>query len=323
MDIYFAPMEGITGHTFRNIYDACFPGADRFYTPFVAATHTHSCKTKEKKDIAPENNLVKDLVPQVLTNKAEDFLWAAESMAELGYREVNLNLGCPSPTVVSKKKGAGFLGEPVLLDRFFDEVYEGLQKAADAGKKTPGVSVKTRIGVHSTDEAAALMEIFNRYPLAELIIHPRLQCELYRGTPHRDVFLDLLRESRHPVCYNGDICAPEDLDQVLHDAEQAHLMLPAVMIGRGALRDPALLRRLRGGQPAGREELENFHDRLLEGYAAALSPKDALFRMKELWAYLRDRFDGEDRRIRKLLKSRDASVYASAAEELFREGRLR
>lgn len=330
LPVYFAPLEGITGYTFRNVYDSCFPGADRYYTPFIAANHTHSYKSKEGKDIAPENNTVSCLIPQVLTNKAEDFLWAAESLAAKGYREINLNLGCPSPTVVSKKKGAGFLGEPEVLDRFFEEVFAGLPDIH--------ISVKTRIGMRDTDEAARLMEIYNRYPICELIIHPRLQSELYKGKPHRDVFLDMLRESRHPVCYNGDICSPEDLETLRAcmtdtgayigkpseniapvEEERDRAGLQAVMIGRGFLRRPGLIRELRGGEAASPAELEQFHDRLLEAYIRDLSPKDAMFRMKELWAYMKDSFPGADRYVKRLLKTKEIMAYRAAAAELFRE----
>ena len=326
MQIYFAPMEGITGYVFRNVFDACFPGADRYFTPFIAANHTHSYKSKEGKDISPQNNGVRQLVPQVLTNKSEDFLWAAQSLAGKGYREINLNLGCPSPTVVSKKKGSGFLGDPDMLDRFFDEVFAGWDSVkTESG--CPQLSVKTRIGVTDTSEAARLMTIFNRYPISELIIHPRLQCELYRGTPHRDVFLDMMQESRHPVCYNGDICKREDLDDLLRDTAKIPDGNPdtlrAVMIGRGFLKDPALIRKLSGGGGADAAELRSFHDRLLEAYTQELSPKDALFRMKELWAYLRDRFEGEEKRLKKILKSGNQEEYLVAVDAIFTEGRLK
>lgn len=341
--IWFAPMEGITGYTFRNVYDSCFPGVDRYYTPFIAANHTHSYKSKEGKDIAPENNAVAVLVPQVLTNKAEDFLWAAESLAAKGYREINLNLGCPSPTVVSKKKGAGFLGEPDALDRFFEEVFDGLAgRTAGLGAQikeaemvedvlsTLRISVKTRIGVRDTEEATRLMEIYNRYPICSLIIHPRLQTELYRGRPHTDVFLDMCSESVHPVCYNGDICSAEDLRHLLQMMAEGrrdtqgfgmqgtqHPGLEAVMIGRGFLRRPGLIRELRGGRPADTEELRQFHDCLLEAYTRDLSPKDALFRMKELWAYMKDSFPDADRSVKKILKTKDPNAYRAAAQELF------
>ena len=314
LEISFAPMEGVTGYTFRNVYDSCFPGADRYFTPFIAANHTHSYKSKEGKDIAPENNTVPALIPQVLTNKAGDFLWAAESLAGKGYREINLNLGCPSPTVVSKKKGAGFLGQPEELDRFFEEVFQALPGSVR-------ISVKTRIGLRDTDEAARLMGIYNRYPLSELIIHPRLQSELYRGRPHADVFLDMLRESRHPVCYNGDICFREDAERLLQMTEPVRTegagpKLTGVMIGRGFLRRPGLIRELRGGRPAERDELRIFHDSLLEAYIRNLSPKDAMFRMKELWAYLKDSFPGSERMVKKILKTKEIAAYRAAAEEL-------
>lgn len=127
MKIYAAPMEGITGYTWRNTHHELFPGLDRYYAPFVVANQTLHFKTKEKKDIDPANNKDITLIPQIMANKADEFLWAARELHSLGYDEVNLNLGCPMATVVTKKKGSGFLAYPEELDAFLEKIYSTLR----------------------------------------------------------------------------------------------------------------------------------------------------------------------------------------------------
>lgn len=140
-------------------------------------------------DILPENNEGMRLVPQILTNDAKGFLQTVEKLEDYGYEEVNLNLGCPSKTVVSKNRRSGFLAMPDELDRFLDEIYRGTQVR---------ISIKTRIGKHSPDEFERLLKIYNQYPVEELIIHPRLQQDFYKNTPNLEVFAEAVRESRNP-----------------------------------------------------------------------------------------------------------------------------
>ena len=247
MNIYFAPLEGITGYSYRNAHHRLFTGIDRYYTPFVAPNYTHHFKGKEKADVAPENNTDLPLVPQILSNRAEDFLWAAGELYDLGYREINLNLGCPMPTVVRKKRGAGQLADLDALDRFLEEICEGMDSqyglrdttdaVSDRGAAASGAemysnpaiagsadekgqgkeqsslrfSVKTRIGVEDTSRAADLLRIYNRYPICELTVHPRTQKDMYKNVPDLNVFGMFLEESVHPVVYNGDINSMEDL----------------------------------------------------------------------------------------------------------------
>lgn len=250
----FAPMEGVTDYSYRLSHSRCFPGVDRYYTPFIAANQTCSMKTREKKDVAPEHNSGVVLVPQVLTNHAEVFLWAVGEMGARGYRTVNLNLGCPSATVVTHGKGAGFLADPSRLDRFFDAVFRGLPEGT-------GISVKTRIGLTDSGEAEELLKVYCRYPLEELIVHPRLRSAFYKGEPDLDAFALFYEGYPGRLTYNGDIRSPGQLEALLKRFPRLH----RVMIGRGLITDPALVRELRGGKRLEREELLAFHDQVLEG----------------------------------------------------------
>ena len=253
MKYYFAPLEGITGYVYRNAHHKFFPGTDRYYTPFVAPNYTKHFKTKEKRDVAPENNAGVPLVPQVLSNKADETLWAVEELAQLGYEEINLNLGCPMPTVARKKKGSGLLKFTDELDAYLDGVFEGIARRPSDSPPVR-ISVKTRLGTDSTQEAEELVRIYNRYPINELIVHPRSQKDLYKGTPDRDAFLLVWQNSVNPIVYNGNINCAEDVSEIARvcaeasradggAGEKAGKQLECVMAGRGFLSDPSSGRR--------------------------------------------------------------------------------
>jgi tRNA-dihydrouridine synthase len=201
MKYYFAPLEGITGFDFRNVHHAMFKGIDSYFTPFLSARQTLSFVTKEKKDIAPENNIGLTVVPQILANKAPEFVWAAKEIQAHGYQTVNFNLGCPMPTVVTKKKGSGLLADLTHLESLLDDIFDGV---ANGG---PQISIKTRLGFDNLEQACAIVELYNKYPLTELIIHPRSQKDLYKNPVNLDVFEACLTCTKHNVCYNGDIGA--------------------------------------------------------------------------------------------------------------------
>ncbi len=302
----FAPMEGVTGADFRRVHRRMFPGADRYYAPFVSPDAAGNIKRGQLD--ALRRGADGSLVPQVLTNSAAVFCAAAVQLADLGYAEINLNAGCPSGTVTAKGKGAALLADRDALCRLLDGIF-----AAPAA----AVSVKTRMGWAGTEEFAALLEVYNRYPLAELIIHARDRAGMYRSRPDAEGFALALRESRCPVCYNGDVFSPADLERLGGKLGG----LDRVMLGRGAAADPALFRLLRGGEPLEAEELRAFLDALWEGaLAAGLGPAHALARMKELWYYLRWKFPGGEKLVKKLLKSRRAEDYRDALDALFDSG---
>ena len=315
MRIYAAPMEGITGYVFRNAHHQIFPGADRYYMPFLSPGAGCSLTSKERKDILPANNEGVPVVPQVLTNKADLFSGVAELLQEIGYREVNLNLGCPSGTVTSKKKGAGFLGEREELVRFLEAVFEEKENRFPELK----ISVKTRLGVEDPAEFQQLVPIFNRYPVEELTIHPRVRADFYKGTPRMEEFRLGLEQLKMPVCFNGNLFSAEDMEDFLKTYGM-YENLQAVMLGRGMVASPWLLQEITGTKLSENETLEQFkafHELLLQGYEETLSgDRHVLFKMKELWYYLGQHFPENHKGLKKIKKAQRVAEYRAAAEEL-------
>lgn len=309
---YLAPMEEVTGYVYRNVYHAMFGDMDRYFTPFIAPTKKKILKTRERKEVAPENNQGMNVVPQILTNDTEQFLDTCNMLIGLGYHEVNLNLGCPAATVVSKKKGSGFLDDIGRLDQFFETVFEEI--AALPEERKCRVSVKTRIGMEFPEEFEDIMEVYNRYPFSEIIIHPRLQKDYYQNHPNLDVFGEALKQSAHPVCYNGDIFTKEDYDTFCGRFPTVE----RVMLGRGVVTNPGLVREIRTGQTITTTELEEYHDRLYAGYREAMgSEKDALFKMKEVWSYLGKMFPESERELKKVRKANRPEEYQEAVTRVF------
>lgn len=305
-EYYAAPMEGLTGWCWRQVHAALFGPADRYYTPFLSPNANFEFQTKELQEIAPENNRDLPVVPQILTNRAEYFIWAAKECQSRGYGEVNLNLGCPSGTVTGKNKGAGLLRESDLLRELLDGIFDALPNLK--------ISVKTRIGWDDPAQWPALLDILNDYPIALLIVHPRLRTEFYKGAIHREVFAWTQENTRLPLCYNGDLFTPADV--------AAAPALP-LMLGRGLQRDPSLLRRLRGGERATVAELRAYHDALCAAYRRDYSgDTPVLHRMRELWSYLSGGFRDTDAFLRAVRKARTLSAYDQAARAFFAQAQL-
>lgn len=320
LNFYFAPMEGITGVTFRNVHRELFPEMDRYYGPFIAATQTLSLKKKEILDTDPDNNRTYTYVPQVLTNSPEQFVWAVSEMKNRGYSEVNLNLGCPSGTVVPKFKGAGMLGDMDRLDRFFDECFGLMDREMLEEIHPIRISVKTRIGLNDRKKLPRLIAILNRYPFSEIIVHPRLRTDFYKGSPDLEAFQICAEGIHHPVAYNGDLFSAEDFRRIT-----AHFPnLSGVMIGRGLLVNPALVREMKGGRALEKDELRRFHDVLLDRLLADMQGSgNVLFKMKELWFYMGQDFPDAGSYLKKIKKARTAADYRIAADRLFDECSMR
>ncbi len=301
MQVYFAPMEGITDSIYRRLHHRYFPGIDRYYMPFFSPT-MHRCLThKENRELPMADSVDFVAIPQVLTKNAGDFLWAAKQCTDRGYTEINLNLGCPSGTVVSKGKGSGMLADPEALDRFLEEV---------CGKCSIPVSVKTRVGLRSQEEFPQLLSVLNRYPIQELTIHPRVRTDFYKPPLRMDAFDYALENAKIPLCYNGDLCSKEDLERF----SALYPQVGAVMIGRGLIGDPGML------CPNGTDTaiLKEFHDELLEEYTHCFgSARNAMFRMKENWHYLQSRFEGGEKLFKQLRKTTDLQEYKNITAQIF------
>lgn len=310
MKFYFAPMEGITIHTYRNLCNEMFPYINKFFSPFLVTKTKTILNAKELRDILPENNEGINLVPQVLTNNAQDFIIMIRELERIGYREVNLNLGCPSGTVVSKFRGSGFLAKPKELDEFLDRVFDTF-----AGTKIK-LSVKTRIGKDEPEEFCHLMEIYNKYQMCELIIHPRTQKDYYKSKPNLSVFAQALKSSKNPVCYNGNIFTVRDYEAFTAQFPEVSM----VMLGRGLVCNPGLVAEILGQQGLTKEMFKEFHGRIYGEFRQMYSgDKNILFRMKELWFYMIFLFLDSDKQRKKLMKSKNLQEYEAAVTALLRE----
>lgn len=324
MRLYAAPLEGITGYIFRNAFNDYFgTGVDQYYTPFLTLCNKKGIVDKEKREVAPENNKAYKLVPQIMTVEAEDFFKAREKLRDLGYGEINLNMGCPSRTVTVRGRGAGALADLDKLDRFLHEVY------ADGDKN---ISIKTRIGTENPEEFADILEIYNQYPVKELTIHPRTRVELYKGVPHRDVFLEALNTAKMPVCYNGDINRTEDYIELCRDVEKSGRDVSGVMIGRGILMDPALIRKINAYRKnkdidldeieekysATGQEIMDWLERLERDYSDTFYGEiPVLYKMKEIWSFLGLGICRENKKLlKKIMKSRSLPEYESYARQI-------
>ena len=301
MQVYFAPLEGLTDRIYRQLHHKYFGGVDRYYLPFLSPTIHRALTPREAKELPPADSLGYCAIPQLLTKNAQDFLWMAQVCKQLGYREVNLNLGCPSGTVTAKGKGSGMLRDLDALDSFLYEIYR------DAPLP---ISVKTRIGFTDVEEFPALLEIYNRYPICQLIIHPRVRAAFYSGSIDAQSFAHAVQHSKAPLCYNGDIGSLEDIRQL----QACYPQVDAFMIGRGLIGNPGML--CPGGTDL--KILEQFHSELLDAYIEGFGGvRNAMFRMKEHWSFLLANFAGNEKLAKRLRKCTDAGEFSAITREIF------
>ena len=305
---YVAPMEGLTDRVWRQVHQKWFaaPGAPaRYYAPFLSPPENRVLIKKKMAELAPEANPGAPVVPQLLAKDGALAVWMIEQLRQLGYAEVNLNLGCPAGTVTAKGKGSGMLRDLAKLDAFLDAVFSGT-----AGP----ISVKTRLGVEAPEEFDAILKVYNRYPISELTIHPRVMRQQYRGSADRAAFAAALPRCAMPVCYNGDVSTVEDL----RGLEERFPELSGVMVGRGIIADPALLRKACGGAAATREELQGYLTDLYHGYTELFgSAGCAVSRMKGHWFYLIHCFAGAEKLEKQLRKVREPWEYEVVVNQIF------
>ncbi len=299
MRYYFAPMEGLTDSIYRRLHHKYFPGVDRYYMPFLSPTIHRQLTHKEDRELPLADSVPFAAVPQILTKVPQDFLWAASVCRDRGYGEVNLNVGCPSGTVVSKGKGSGMLRDADSLDRFLEEVF--------ASSPLP-ISVKTRLGLESPEEFPALLDVFNRYPIRELTVHPRVRKQFYEGSVFLEQFDYAVANSKNPLCYNGDILTLSQAEAL----SQKYPQVESIMIGRGLIADPGMLS---GGTTT--QALEGFFNELLAVYEVEFGgSRNAIFRLKENWGFLHTRFEGCDKLWKRLRKTTDPAEFKSITAEI-------
>ena len=299
MKYYYAPLEGITDATFRRLHHKYFPGIDRYFMPFISPTIHRTLTHREARELPRADSVGFSAVPQLLGKNVEDMLWAIEVCRDQGYDEVNINLGCPSGTVVSKGKGSGMLSDLFALDAFLEAIY---------AKAVLPVSLKTRIGVNDSENWEKILEIYQDYPVKELTVHPRIRKAFYKGDCDMDAFALAAENAPFPVCYNGNITS-------VADAEKIAARFPAVesvMIGRGLVADPGMLC---GGTD--RQTLKDFLNELSDPYCVVFeSKRNAIYRMKDNWHYLISLFEGSEKLWKEMRKTTDYDRFMAIANEI-------
>ena len=305
---YMAPLESVTTWIYRQAHAKIYGRLDKYFIPFLEPHEKRDFKTRELQEILPEHNENIYAVPQILTNRSEGFIKLAKALKDWGYEEVNLNLGCPSKTVVTKGKGSGFLAKPEELERFLTEIFDALSGEIK-------ISVKTRIGKEDPEEFPALLKLFNKYPMEELIIHPRVQKDGYGNVPRLELYELAEKQSVNPLCYNGNLYTRE---QIRNFAER----FPGterLMFGRGFLRDPGLLYNEGKDSKDIFEKFWAFHDLVYEGYQERnMGDRNVLFKMKELWSYQVYQFSEPERLFKTFKKVQDCNEYEQMIRNLRR-----
>lgn len=303
MQYYMAPLEGITTYIYRSVYHKYYKGFDKYFTPFLASKRL---SVKEANEIKPEHNEGMNLVPQILSNNIETFLEIAKQIADVGYDTININLGCPSGTVVSRKRGAGQLADTYALEKFLDEVFE---------KCPTKISIKTRVGMYDTCEWEDILAVYAKLPLEELIIHPRLREDYYKGRPRLETVKQALDANLpYPVCYNGDITSQATYDDILKELPG----IDSVMVGRGILRNPALIDELSGEGKTDR--LQDFMSELADSYEyhyGVGQDSNCLFKLKDVWNHLGLSFPDREKQLKAIRKSDSLSEYRIAVKRFF------
>lgn len=299
MRYYYAPLEGITDATFRSLHHKYFPGVDKYFMPFISPT-IHRCLTnREARELPRADSVPFAAVPQLLGKNVEDMLWAIGVCADLGYDEVNINLGCPSGTVVSKGKGSGMLADIYALDEFLSAIY---------ARAALPVSLKTRIGVNDSENWEKILEIYRDYPVKELTVHPRIRKAFYKGDCDMTAFARAVEGSPFPVCYNGNINSVKDAEAIA----ARFPTVESVMVGRGLVADPGMLC---GGTD--RQTLKDFLNELSDTYCTVFeSKRNAIYRMKDNWHYLISLFEGSDKLWKEMRKSTDYDRFMAIANEI-------
>ncbi len=309
--IYLAPIQGTTDRIYRNLFPLYFKGVDLAIAPFISSSRRRKPEQALLRELHPDKNTGIPTIPQILSSDPDDFIKLAHALYDIGCGTVNWNLGCPFPMVTRKGKGAGLLCYPVKVESFLKKTFASLK---------PKLSIKLRIGMEYPDEVLKLIPIFNRFPVEELIIHPRTGRQLYEGEVDLDMFGQCLDASKHRIVYNGDI-----------DSAEKYLMLAKRfvrvdrwMIGRGLLRNPFLAEQIKFN--TGKTYLEKvkiirtFHDHLLEEYSNILyGPAHILDKMKEIWTYMGSFFDNGKKLQKKIKKTHGLDNYMDVVNKMFEE----
>lgn len=299
MNLSLAPIQGMTTACYRNAFARIFGGIDEYYTPFISTAEMKKVTPLLLKDLLPEcNNSISKLIPQLISNNGEHFRFFSSAITNLGYNEINWNIGCPYPMVRRKKKGSGILPFPDMIRNFLDIA------CAD---NSYTVTVKMRLGLHDAEEGMKVIEVLNDYPLGGVIIHARTGIQMYTGNVDLDSFGTLASACKHEITYNGDIFSYDDFIRISSEFPN----IKNFMLGRGALRDPFLPSHIKGNLIPTENKMgmiKELHDEVYAYNKSVLSGEKHLCdRMKEFWIYMSVHTD-MDGKLMKLVKKCTTSI---------------
>lgn len=306
--IYLAPFQGITGVAFRSVYTRYFGGVDKLFTPFftnIPFNYKISPRQLTELGISFENGV--EVVPQILSKDAGEIIRFAHFCKNMGFNEINWNLGCPYPQVANKKRGSGLLPYPEMVEQIIGNVFENINIK---------FSIKCRLGYFSPDEIFRLIPIFNTFPISELIIHARIGKQLYTGNTDLITFSNVLTELKTPVVYNGDIFSVADYANL----RQRFPELTNFMIGRGLLYDPFLPAEIKSTEISlnKKEHVKRFIEDLYLVYRKQKNNSlSVIGSMKEYWSYLSRSFDDPHRVFKKVKKTNTFNEYEEAVFCIF------
>jgi tRNA-dihydrouridine synthase len=309
MNLFLAPIQGMTLANYRNAFARFFGGIDAYYAPFIATAEMRKISTSLFKDLAHENNGSNiKVVPQLLGNNSSDFRLFSSVLVGMGYNEINWNIGCPFPTVTKKKKGSGILPYPDMIRELLDTA------CADASYT---LTVKMRLGLYDTEEGIRVINTLNEYPLGGVIIHARTGMQMYTGSVDLDSFEALASACRHEVTYNGDIFTQADFTRISSRFPD----IKNFMLGRGALYDPFLPSAIKGHVIPAENKMsivKQFHDELFNYFKSRLSgDKHLCDRMKEFWSYLSFHIDKDGKLMKKIKKCHTTADYLEVVTPVF------
>lgn len=314
MNLYLAPIQGMTMACYRNAFARIFGGIDAYYTPFIATAEMKKVSHLLLKDLLPERNDPKvKIIPQLLSNNGTDFSSFASAIVDMGYNEINWNIGCPYPMVTTKKKGSGILPHPDMIKKFLDIA------CAD---KSYTVTVKMRLGLEDPEDGMRVIEVLNRYPLGGVTIHARTGIQMYTGTVDLNSFETLACACKHEVTYNGDIFTYADFKRV----SLRFPLIKSFMLGRGALRDPFLPSAIKGQLIPSTDKINmirQFHDEIYNYYKNTLSgDKHLCDKMKEFWMYMSTHTDKDGKLMKKIKKCNTSADYLETVNQVLHSSSL-
>ncbi len=304
-----SPLQGFTDFRFRNAFDKYFGGIDTFYSPYIRLNGKLIVKPAYERDILPKNNTVAEVIPQVMTNDADEFLFVANYVKQFGYKELNWNLGCPYPMVTKRGMGSGLISEAEKIDAILDKVHS---------ESDILVSMKMRMGYENSEEILDTFPILDKYPLKNIAIHARIGKQLYKGGVDLDAFQKCVENTSHKLYYNGDITSVEVFNQL----KERFPTIDHWMIGRGLISDPFLPSMIKNNTieyPGNKiEAFSKFHDTLYQAYSEQLSgPKHITMKMYHFWEYFASTFNNPRKSLKKIKKAKSIQDYDRAVREIF------